>query len=311
MSYRLACCLLLLSVFCLLPATARADEAQDLHAAYGQLDAAYSRRDIPAIMAFLTPTFARHTWNSTLNSVQYQAEMKDDFYGTVSVTAVTKIQMLSVRGDTADALVSRRIDLTLPKPLPEIPPPYFTIKVIQEHWQRIDGQWRMTTMEDTPLVETLCLLNARDQGIRRQFFTGQNNPFTAAQMGQVDAADRTRLKQIMRQYGWPGFDLVGTQGDNYAFLIVQHSDNDQAFQKRCLPLIEAAVKARQAMPSDAAYLTDRILTHKHKPQIYGTQWHIPIADPAHVDQRRASVGLGPLAVYEAQLKQVYQPNAKP
>ncbi len=301
---RLACCLL----FCITPVWA--DSSQDLRAAYVQLDAAYSRRDVPAVMAILAPGFACHTWNSALNTARYEAGLKDEFDSVASVTVTTKIQTLAVQGDVADALVSRRVDLTYMKPIPELPPPYFLISVTQEHWQRIQGQWRMTVMDDTPLYETLCLLNARDQGIRRQFFAGRKDPFTGAQMSQVDSADRTRLKQIIRQYGWPGFDLVGTQGDSDAFLIVQHSDNDQAFQKRCLPLIEAAIKHGQAMPSDAAYLTDRILMHEHKPQLYGTQWHVPIADLAHVDQRRASVGLCSLAVYEAQLKQLYQPNVK-
>ena len=65
------------------------------------------------------------------------------------------------------------------------------------------------------------------------------------------------------------------------------------------------------MPNDVAYLIDRIRTGEHKPQVYGTQWNVPVEDPAHVDQRRASVGLGPLAVYEAPLKQMYQPQTKP
>ena len=311
MSCRIAYRLLLLSVFCLLPVVACADSSQDIRAAYVQLDAAYSRRDIPAITAFLAPSFTRREWNAVLSPAQYEAELKDSFDGTASVKATTKIQTLAVQRDTADALVSRRIDLTYLKPVPEQPPPYFAIKVTQEHWRRILGQWYLTAMDDTPLYETLCVLNERDQGIRRQYFADRKNPFTGVQMSQVDAADQVRLKQIIRQDGWPGFDLVGTDGTNITWEIVQHSDNDSAFQKKCLPLIEAAVKRGQEMPSDAAYLTDRILLGEHKPQIYGTQWRVPIADPAHVDERRAAVGLIPLAVYEAQLQQIYQPKAKP
>ena len=262
-------------------------------------------------MAFLAPSFACHTWNSALNTARYEAGLKDEYDSVASMTVTTKIQTLAVQSDTAEALVSRRVDLTYMKPIPELPPPYFTISITQEQWQRIDGQWCMTAMDDPPLLQTLCLMADRDQEIRRHYFLIRKDAAAGAQMSQVDAADRARLKQIIRQYGWPGFDLVGTEGDSDAFLIVQHSDNDEAFQKCCLPLMQAAVKARQATPSDAAYLTDRILTHEHKPQTYGTQWHVPITDPAHVDERRAAVGLCPLAVYEAQLKQVYQPNAKP
>ena len=311
MSCRSAFCLFTMFVLCLLPSLARADSSQDIRAAYVQLDAAYSRRDLPAIMAFLAPSFTRREWNAVLSPAQYEAELKDSFDGTASVKATTKIQTLAVQGDTAEALVSRRIDLTYPKPVPELPPLYFAIKVTQEHWRRIQGKWRMTVRDDTPLYKTLCVLNERDQGIRRLAIDRPKDPAVAVAMRQINATNQTRLKQIIRQYGWPNFDLVGTDGTNIAWEIVQHSDNDPAFQKKCLPLIEAAVKRGQEMPSDAAYLTDRILWGEHKPQMYGTQWRVPIADPAHVDERRASVGLGPLAVYQAQLKQVYQPKLKP
>lgn len=308
------CCvysLLLLTVLCLPPALAKADAPQDIRAAYVQLDTAYSRRDIPAVMAFLAPGFACRTWNSTLNTARYEAGLKDEFDSAASIIATTKIETLTVQNDTAEALVSRRVDLTYVKPIPELPPLYFTIGITQEQWQRIDGQWRMTEVDDPPLLQTLCLMADRDQGIRRRYFLGRKDAAVGAQMRQVDAADRARLKQIIRQYGWPGYDLVGTEGDNDAWLIVQHSDEDKAFQKRCLPLLKTAVKRGQSNPSGLAYLTDRILSGEHKPQIYGTQWHIPIAEPTHVDERRAAVGLGPLAVYQAQLKQVYQPSAKP
>ncbi len=161
-------------------------------------------------------------------------------------------------------------------------------------------------MADTPLVQTLALLNSRDQSLRLLSAAEWRKPAIIAQGHQIDAADRARLKQIIRQYGWPGFDLAGTEGDAAAWEIVQHSDDDLAFQKRCLPLIKAAVRRGQAMPSDAAYLTDRIAWHEQRPQVYGTQWNVPIADPAHVDERRTSVGLGSLAEYQKRLKQAYQ-----
>ena len=318
MSCRLACCLLLL--FCLAPA--QADSSQDIRTTYVQLDAAYSRRDVPAVAAFLAPGFVRHTWNSVLSTAQYEAELKDSFDGMASVTATTQIETLAVRGDTADAFVSRRINLTFPKPLPEIPPPYITIKVTQEHWNKSDGQWRMTAMDDPPLLQTLCLLADRDQKARFRSVADPKNKLMSKQVAQIDTADRARIKQIIQRYGWPGYDLVGTDGDGDAWLLVQHSDNDKAFQKHCLLLIEAAVKSGQSKPSNFAYLTDRVLCSEHKPQIYGTQFTFkqdtqgnfipqPIADPAHVDQRRASVNLCPLAVYAAQVKQMYKSEAKP
>lgn len=301
--------LLLLSCLVCLPASAPADSpSQQIRASYARLDAAYSQRDVPAIMAFLSPDFKRVKWNAMLTPAQFRARLADDFDGTSSAAASTRLKSLVIYGDTADAVVIRRINWTYPKPSSLLLPPYFQVWVTQDEWRDDQGHWQMTEMADTPLVQTLSLLNDRDQGIRNSYFANRKDHSISVQMGQVDAADRARLKQIIRHYGWPGFDLVGTDGESYAFEVVQHSDDDRAFQKRCLPLIESAVKQGQAMLNDAAYLTDRILWGEHKPQVYGTQWHTPIEDPAHVDQRRASVGLGPLAAYQAQLKQMYQPK---
>jgi len=291
-----------------IPAHAADTPDQQIRASYARLDAAYSRRDVPAIMAFLAPSFKRVSWNAALTPDQFQAELKDDFDGTSSAVANTRLKSLDIHDDTADAVVVRRINWTYAKPSPLVLPPYFLVEVTQEQWHKEQGRWCLSQVADTPLVQTLSLLNDRDQGIRNSYFANRKNRAIITQMGQVDAADRARLKQIIQQYGWPGFDLVGTASEENAFEVVQHSDDDRAFQKRCLPLIESAVKRGQAMPSDAAYLVDRICTGEHKTQVYGTQWNVPIENPAHVDERRASVGLGSLAEYQKLLNPIYQPK---
>jgi hypothetical protein len=60
-------------------------------------------------------------------------------------------------------------------------------------------------------------------------------------------------------------------------------------------------------------LTDRVLVHHGKPQRYGTQFGNDggglkpgkMEDPAHVDQRRATMGLGPFAEYACVIHAVY------
>ena len=65
-------------------------------------------------------------------------------------------------------------------------------------------------------------------------------------------------------------------------------------------------------------LLDRVRVAQDLPQVYGTQWRsesvggvlhfgpaTPIVNPAHVDARRAAVGLTSLADYEASLRTVY------
>jgi hypothetical protein len=85
--------------------------------------------------------------------------------------------------------------------------------------------------------------------------------------------------------------------------VVQHAPAD--VQQSLLPLLQRAVLQGQARPSDLALLEDRVRVAQGKPQRYGSQMRSsptpgppllePIEDEACVDQRRASVGLEPLA----------------
>lgn len=116
---------------------------------------------------------------------------------------------------------------------------------------------------------------------------------------QVDYRHTQAMKQIIAQYGWPGEKLVGPMAAQAAWLLVQHADHDREFQKQCHRLLESAVKCGDAQAQHLAYLTDRICVGDGAPQFYGTQLEYPIADEEHVDERRATVGLPPLAEYIA------------
>jgi uncharacterized protein DUF6624 len=124
-------------------------------------------------------------------------------------------------------------------------------------------------------------------------------------MNEIDHKNTDRIKQIVKQFGWPGKSLVGTDGANAAWILVQHADHDRPFQKRCLDLIEEAVKKGEATGEQFAYLTDRVRLGEKKKQLYGTQLRLvegkakpyPIEDEADVDKRRKEVGLSKLADY--------------
>ena len=133
-------------------------------------------------------------------------------------------------------------------------------------------------------------------------------------MRETDRENLAWMREVVRRHGWPGKSLVGTDGANAAWLLVQHADHDRPFQKRCLVLLEEAVKKGEAAGEQLAYLTDRVRVGENKKQVYGTQLRLvdgkyrpqPIEDEANVDKRRKAVGLPPLAVYlrlaEAALK---------
>src|SRR5262249_44571300 len=127
-----------------------------------------------------------------------------------------------------------------------------------------------------------------------------------------------RMKAIVAQHGWPGKRMVGATASHTAWLLVQHADADTRFQHDVLGLLEKAHARGDVDASDVAYLTDRVLVHDGRPQRYGTQFHDvdgtlvpnPIEDPAHVDERRATMNLGPIGEYAAQVSQTYKKPAK-
>lgn len=114
----------------------------------------------------------------------------------------------------------------------------------------------------------------------------------------------SRLEAILDLTGWPGVDLVGEDGALAAWLIAQHAISRPALQRRCLALLEEATGGGGVPAWQPAYLFDRIRTLEGRAQLYGTQldWDeqgelspLPIEAPGTVDERRAGVGLPPLA----------------
>jgi len=119
----------------------------------------------------------------------------------------------------------------------------------------------------------------------------------------TDEKNRKRLAEIIEQSGWPKLSLVGEKAALSAFAVLQHADLD--FKKRCLPRLRAAAESGEAKLKWLAFLEDRVLVGEGKKQLYGTQLIDsgsgnrlePIEDEANVDERRAKMGLGPLAEY--------------
>ena len=152
------------------------------------------------------------------------------------------------------------------------------------------------------IARKLRLLGKKDQEARRAFKPGV--PWS-------DAADRKRtiwLKAMVKKYGWPTVGMVGKTASRAAWLIAQHAGFNQKFQSLALRNMK---EAHRSNPNDIelthiAYLTDRILTQKGKPQIYGTQLTIlktgkirplPIKDRERLNARRKAMGLDSFEKY--------------
>ncbi|MGD9816782.1 MAG: DUF6624 domain-containing protein [Hyphomonadaceae bacterium] len=131
------------------------------------------------------------------------------------------------------------------------------------------------------------------------FFTGYH-----PEMAAVHRANAALLARALDEIGWPGRDKLGDEGAAAAFLILQHAIGSPDVQRRGLALMLDAVALGQANVLDAAYLSDRIAVLEGREQTFGTQFDwdghgqlspAPIRDAAGVDERRASVGLPPMA----------------
>ncbi|RSK35280.1 DUF6624 domain-containing protein [Hymenobacter metallilatus] len=118
------------------------------------------------------------------------------------------------------------------------------------------------------------------------------------------------LEKIVRQYGYPGFRQVGEKSSGNFWLLVQHADAYPDFQRQVLNLMLPEVKRKNASPINYAYLTDRVAINAGQPEEYGTQVVYEnvgtptvkakpksVRDPAHVNQRRAALGMEPLESY--------------
>ncbi len=119
--------------------------------------------------------------------------------------------------------------------------------------------------------------------------------------------DALRLKAIVKQYGWPGNNLVGADASLAATVILLNADLE--LKKELLPVVQQAHRAGKTDGSNYAFLLDDIRVAEGKAQVYGTRSKqgsgtYPIEDEANVDKRRAEVGLPPLREETRKLKAI-------
>lgn len=110
----------------------------------------------------------------------------------------------------------------------------------------------------------------------------------------IDAVHNYRIKDIIKNYGYPTQKMIGAKGMSDFWLLIQHQDYDLKLQEECS-------KNCDFSPENKAYLVDRILVNNGLKQRYGTQLNQPIEDQKNVDERRKSVGLESLAQYLAKV----------
>ena len=170
-----------------------------------------------------------------------------------------------------------------------------------------------------PLLQReLILRSEQDQAARGVTkFSETGRGLDMEYMKEVDADNLRRLKHIIHQDGFPTARMVGYDGLQAAWLLVQHA-SDPEFQAQMLVEVRRRVNSGELDPQDLALLTDRVLLAHGKKQRYGTQFEVgaqgftvrPLEDPPHVDERRRAMGLVSLADYTCILKAMSDVRAK-
>ncbi|MEL6971022.1 MAG: DUF6624 domain-containing protein [Bacteroidota bacterium] len=159
------------------------------------------------------------------------------------------------------------------------------------------------------LAKELIAMRKPDQKLRIQYVkllqTGKQGTKRYERVrDRLIATDRqntARMREIVEEYGWPTYDLVGRRASSAAWILVQHADRSPLFQAHCLKLLKAAVDEGQASPRNYAYLYDRVQLAFGNKQLYATQttkneftkqsFFQTIEDEAGVQERRAAMDI--------------------
>src|SRR5947207_7535540 len=160
-------------------------------------------------------------------------------------------------------------------------------------------------MIDESLRQELVAMREEDLRVRGELeAAGELGGPYVPRMEAVHVRNAARLRELIAEHGWPAEDIAGEDGAKAAWFIVQHSIGEPDFQRQMLVLLREFAAAGRIPAWNAAYLEDRIAMLEGRPQRFGTQWMDSpedgrirpwqLTDREHVNELRASVGLGPL-----------------
>lgn len=162
--------------------------------------------------------------------------------------------------------------------------------------------------------ELIARLWSEDQAARQAYLGSRTDDeegadfwarrLAVARATAVDDNSTSQIKKLLETYDWIDRHRFGARFDQHAWILVQHADDDPAFQALVLERMEKHLDNGGVRKEDYAYLFDRVAVNHDRKQRYGTQpdWECndegklelrPLEDPENVDVRRAEMGLGP------------------
>lgn len=170
--------------------------------------------------------------------------------------------------------------------------------------------------QDNKLRDELLAMRKRDQKAREDCSKldadGQMKCYVAISES-IDKPNTERLEEIVRNAGVPDAKMVGPDGVEAFYLVLQHSQSVE-LKKKSLKGMKRAFKAKVLPAMDYANFTDRLLVNLGKPQVYGSNFEFKdgklvmsaTKDVRNLDARRKKLGLPPIAEYARVLKEMYK-----
>lgn len=163
----------------------------------------------------------------------------------------------------------------------------------------------------------------KDQSIRTKYLKKsypQGSKKRAAlieEMNTIDAENLKAVEGIIAEYGWLGPDQAGYFGNKAFFLILQHAELDK--QLRYFDHTVDAVAKGYMEPYQLAYLIDRISLREKRLLAFGSEcrqypnsqsyYVAPTFGISTLDERRAMIGLAPMASYVTKYDIIWDPGA--
>ena len=178
----------------------------------------------------------------------------------------------------------------------------FVAVLAQTEWRVANPEVECANALDKKLCAELLTMLDRDQLARRKQLD--------VPLETVDAENQKRMEEILAN-GWPTQEQVGKRAAGAVWTVIQHAPLE--YQKKYFDSMKNMAEAGELDRGLVATTEDRIRVREGKKQVYGTQFHEedgvlvidPIEDEEHVDERRAAVGLPPLAEYRKLMEQMF------
>lgn len=178
------------------------------------------------------------------------------------------------------------------------------------------GKLKTLTPAHPKLAKELAERYARDQAAEAAWIKSGDSTMKSPAGRRLSAIQRANLawlKPEVEANGFPTASQVGITGVEDAWMLVQHSSMDVAFQARVLREIKPRLSAAGYLRSSYALLYDRVQVDSGRKQRYGTQFTPvngqgyldPTEDMAGLEKRRAQMNLPPMADYVCELQHMY------